>query len=388
MIKTDVIYKEDWRVGLRKLPDECIDCCITSPPYFSKRDYGVDGQFGLEESPELYLEIMVDGCMEIKRVLKPHGTFWLNIGDTYWGGKGRHGQESYESAIRRLGNKRAKDNPDKKHLKMDIRPVDRTHSYIKSKDLIGIPWLVAMALRDGKANLKECIAVYKTIDRIMKAYGDEIIPYRVQREILKIRDEYSYKTKQGFYLRNDIIWNKRNPHPESAKDRCTMSHEYVFLFSKIKKGYYFDYKSIMELASENTHPRTSKKNIEAFRRGDNIIIPGKKLAGPGSGIKSNVSFAASTIDTVEKRMKRDVWTTSTNHGNSDHIAHFGEDLIAPMIIAGCPEGGIVLDPFMGRGTTAVVSRKLKRHYIGYELSPESIEEQKRYFFNEFSLFQT
>lgn len=384
-LKVDVIYQNDWIKGISRLPDACVDSIVTSPPYYGKRDYGHSGQLGLEDTPEEFLQKIVDGFMsQCYRVLKPTGTMFINFGDGWWGNKGANGQDKVEKILSRTFEGKV---INKKHQRLDmrIRPTDRTHKYIKPKDLIGMPWLLALALRNGKWNMPECIEVCKVIDRIVKSYGDELIPYNVHREILKILDEYSYVTKKGFFLRNDIIWNKLNPHPESCHDRFTNAHEYIFFFSKSRKKYYWDADAVKELCSEKTNARVSKEKLQKIADGEKVEV-GSSKHEKGSGIKSNSSFENATAGIVKYRNKRDVWTSGTNSAGGDHIASFNESLIAPAILAGCPKGGIVLDPFMGKGTTAIACRKLDRRYIGFELTSHSMKEQQDYFNREFGFF--
>ncbi|MDR1454941.1 MAG: site-specific DNA-methyltransferase [Tannerella sp.] len=313
-IQLNTIHNTDCLSGLKLLPDNSVNCGVTSIPYYGLRDYGtatwvggnpncahsdrnetnIDSQIGLEETPEAYVFRIVEVFMEVHRVLKSTGTLWLNIGDSYWGGKGYGGSSAgiyqYE---RRKANKSITRECSNFGGPGTIRPTDRKHEYIKPKDLIGIPWTIALALRNA-----------------------------------------------GWYLRQDIIWHKPNPMPESVKDRCTKSHEYIFLLTKSRK-YYFDFKAILE----------------------------------------------PTADGKSTRHKRDVWTVCTKAEKENHFAVFPEALIVDCIKAGCPENGIVLDPFMGSGTTAVVARKLNRNYIGFELNPEYIEIANRRLNRELGMFK-
>lgn len=282
---------------LKTLGDESVDCVITSPPYWGLRDYGVDGQLGLEKTPEEYVAKLVEIFRETRRILKKKGVFWLNLGDSYSGsGKGPAGNLGAIHNERHLEHKTGGIIPDG----------------TKPKDLVGIPWMVAFALR-----------------------------------------------KDGWYLRQDIIWAKPNPMPESVTDRCTKSHEYIFLLSKNAK-YYFDNEAIKE-------PATSTDTSERDRDNSKLNnTPGRTKMG---GLKTNG---------YETRNKRSVWTTSTKPFKEAHFATFPEALIEPMVLAGCPKGGVCLDPFMGAGTTAVVAKKLGRNYLGIELNPAYIEiAQKR-----------
>ena len=276
-MEVNKIYLGDSTELLKLLPDESVNCCITSPPYFGLRDYGKDGQIGLEETPEKYIDKLVAVFREVKRVLKEDGTLWINIGDSYAGGAGRWGGTNNVSEKQTTNNGSLSEIPIAKKWQHDI---------IKPKDLIGIPWMLAFALR-----------------------------------------------ADGWYLRQDIIWHKPNPMPESVKDRCTKSHEYIFLLSKSPK-YYFDNVAIQE---------------DCVSR-DKIDYP--------NGMKRN---------------KRDVWTVNPSHYKDAHFATFPEELIEPMILACCPKGGVVLDMFMGSGTTAVVAKKNHRNWVGCELNEEYVK---------------
>jgi DNA modification methylase len=287
---------------MRTLPDQSVNCCVTSPPYFGLRDYGHEGQIGLEETPEAFVQKMVEVFREVKRVLRDDGTLWLNLGDSYSGsGKGT------------AGNLGAKHN--ERHL-------EHKHSAIvpeglKPKDLIGIPWRVAFSLQ-----------------------------------------------ADGWYLRQDIIWHKPNPMPESVQDRCTKAHEYIFLLSKSPK-YYFDNEAIKIEAATATLERNKHKFSGAFKgqmKGD----PREKRWQDGRPIE-NPQFS---ID--GKANRRSVWTVTTKPYAGAHFATFPPDLIRPCILAGCPKGGVVLDPFGGSGTTAAVAIQEGRNAILCELNPDYI----------------
>lgn len=299
---------------LKSLPDNSIDCCVTSPPYYALRDYGCDGQIGLEETPEKYIESLCDVFSEVRRVLTPQGTLWLNIGDSYNGNKVGNTEV--------VKNKKVSESNDF-HKKL--------WGGAKPKDLIGIPWMLAFALRS-----------------------------------------------QGWYLRQDIIWQKPNPMPESVTDRCTKSHEYIFLLSKSQK-YYFDYESIQEEATSSDKPRVfGANNQKGTLRNDigRVYKPRTKNCQYDGQRPNSMHFAreAGLSDEVYPvRNKRDVWTVNTKPCKEAHFATYPFELIKPCILAGCPENGIVLDPFMGSGTTAIVARSLNRNYLGVELNPEYIK---------------
>ena len=304
---------------LKSLPDNSIDCCVTSPPYYALRDYGVDGQIGLEETPEAYIAKLSDVFMEVYRVLKPEGTLWLNIGDSYNGNKKGNTETIKHKVV-------AESNDFHKKLWKGA----------KQKDLIGVPWMLAFTLRS-----------------------------------------------QGWYLRQDIIWEKGNPLPESVTDRCTKSHEYIFLMSKSQK-YYFDYEAIQEEATSSGKPRVfGANNQKGTLRNDvgRVFNPRTKNC-QYDGQKPNSFHLSRENGEPDKeyyvRNKRDVWSVNVKPCKEAHFATYPFELIKPCILAGCPENGIVLDPFMGSGTTAIVARSLNRNYIGVELNPEYIKiAQKR-----------
>lgn len=263
---------------LSELDDDSVHTCVTSPPYYKLRDYGMEGQIGLEPSPEMYVKKLVEVFSEVRRVLRDDGTLWVVISDTY--------------ASKRF-----------------------SEIGCKSRDLIGIPWMLAFALRSD-----------------------------------------------GWYLRQDIIWSKPNAMPESVKNRCGRGHEYVFLFSKSEK-YYFDYKSIREPCSPVT--------VEDFKRRKNLDNKGGKAGTFGAEARPDLYRSRSDYVSKDfKRNKRSVWTVNTGAFTGAHFAVFPEKLIEPCILAGSPAGGLVLDPFAGSGTTGVISKKLSRDFIGIELNPE------------------
>jgi DNA modification methylase len=289
MLELNKIYNMDCLKGLKQLDDNSINCCVTSPPYWGLRDYGVEGQFGLESTPEEYVAKMVEVFREVKRVLRKDGTLWLNLGDSYSGSCQTGGVNSIS------GN--GKSQPHVKH---------KRNTNLKPKDLVGIPWMVAFALR-----------------------------------------------ADGWYLRQDIIWHKPNPMPESVKDRCTKAHEYIFLLSK-SQHYYYDHEAISEpYTSKAEKPRN--KAAEGY---NNSYVGGRWSEGERDYYSAG------------KRNKRSVWTVATKPFKEAHFAVFPPALIEPCILAGCPENGIVLDPFMGSGTTGMVAAIHQRNFIGFELNPE------------------
>jgi DNA modification methylase len=292
------------------MADQSVHCCVTSPPYFGLRDYGHDGQIGLEPTPEEYVQKMVEVFREVRRVLRDDGTLWLNLGDSY----ARQGGKVSEQSRHWDGRER---DPGAMH---STRHVDNMPGF-KPKDLIGIPWRVAFALQ-----------------------------------------------ADGWYLRQDIIWHKPNPMPESVRDRCTKAHEYIFLMAKSER-YYFDSESIKVSA------KSSSEGIRfgGTKYGDNN--------DPKYATKSgNVSKEYDTAN------KRSVWTVTTKPFKGAHFATFPPDLIEPCILAGCPEDGTVLDPFGGSGTTGLVAARHNRRYILCELNPEYAEMARHRIRKEQGLF--
>ena len=340
---------------LRTMEDESVDCVITSPPYYGLRDYGtatweggdpecdhkipagehdpkraggdagsshafrfnrktchkcgairIDDQIGLEETPEAYIDRLVEVFREVRRVLKKEGTLWLNIGDSYCATKtGNTGNSSTLG-----GRKKGEGYKDKNQEEAAKRPSKKPQGSVKTKDLIGIPWMLAFALR-----------------------------------------------ADGWYLRQDIIWHKPNAMPESVKDRCTKSHEYIFLLSKSPK-YYFNHVAIKEPSKDSYNgKRGSTKTRKKFQ------------SAMRTSTEENIVY--------KKRNKRSVWDISTQPFKEAHFATFPEALVEPCLLAGCPEGGTALDPFSGAGTVGVVCKKQGRDYIGIELNPEYVKIQEQ-----------
>jgi len=267
MIDKFMILIGDAKDKLKELGTESIQSVITSPPYWGLRDYGNDAQIGLEKTPDEYINNMSEVFNEVFRVLKKDGTVWLNVGDSY-------------SSIR------------------------DTKIGLKNKDLVGIPWMLAFALR-----------------------------------------------MNGWYLRQDIIWAKPNPMPESVRDRCTKSHEYIFMLTKSEK-YYYDHNAIRE-------PRTSS--------GSNHQFGGKKYNDPDNPIYGSIQ---SIYESDGKRNKRDVWNITTQPFKDAHFAVMPEALVEPCILAGSKVDDLILDPFAGSGTVGVVAKKHNRKFIGIELNPD------------------
>ena len=294
---TVTIHTGDAAAVLATLPPESAHCCVTSPPYWGLRDYGVDGQLGLESTPEEYVAKMVDLFRCVRRVLKDDGTIWVNLGDSYamdskWGGSSSNKNEKKQGYH---------------------RPGGRGGCGLPDKNLIGIPWRVAFALR-----------------------------------------------ADGWTLRSDIIWHKPNPMPESVTDRPTKAHEYLFLLAKSRR-YYYDSAAVREAQSESTIARfgggnAQRKSGKAYRKDRRVALSNELLAG---------------------RNIRSVWTVPTHSFPGAHFATFPPKLIEPCIKAGCPVGGTVLDPFGGAGTTGLVADRLGRNAVLITDAPIQIERLER-----------
>ncbi len=348
------IIQGDALSTLRAMPAGTVDCCVTSPPYWGLRDYGTAGQIGLEVSPDAWCARLVEVFMEVHRVLAPTGTLWINLGDIY--ATNRKGSDGERSTLSRQADvtKRSANNG----------AFSRSRWYgdgVKNKDLVGLPWMLAFALRSA-----------------------------------------------GWWLRADLVWEKPNAMPESCRDRPTRSHDYLFLLTKGPR-YYFDRRAISETASPNTHARAAAKGVSQSVRpphsgrggthsGDrkrparfsvggsrDSHIPSHTLPGVNPkaaatdprdhhGVpRANSHFSAAVSGEVRTRNARTVWRIPTQPRHEAHFASFPDELPRRCILAGCPEGGLVLDPFAGRGTTLIVARELRRRAVGIELNPEYVE---------------
>jgi DNA modification methylase len=317
----------DARERMREMQDESVQCVVTSPPYWGLRDYGVAGQMGLERTPEEYVAALVAVFREVRRVLRNDGTLWLNLGDTYQNAKGQAGGIDPKQPARRHG----------------LRPQDISIAGLKPKDLVGIPWMVAFALR-----------------------------------------------LDGWYLRQDIIWAKTNAMPESVRDRCTKAHEYIFLLSKSRR-YYFDHVAILEPMAASSERRLAQ-NIAA--QNGSVRVPGKTngpmkavsrakgnaktFRGGGSytggrsfdnSLKVERASHGNAPNETGLRNKRSVWSVASKGFKKAHFATFPPALIVPCILAGCPIGGTILDPFAGAGTVGLVASRLGRDAILIDLNP-------------------
>ena len=296
---TRTLLQGDCRDVLKTLPAQSVHCCVTSPPYYGLRDYGVDGQIGLEQTPDEYVAELVEVFRQVRRVLQDDGTLWLNLGDSY----------ASNGDLSEGGSEKQRSNKGANNIHRNINPG------LRAKNLIGIPWRVAFALQ-----------------------------------------------ADGWYLRQDIIWHKPNPMPESVTDRCTKAHEYIFLFTKSPR-YFYDAKAIAEpsVDKESLGPRKARSKDK--REGDPFFAT--KVGNHAEG------------KSYPTRNRRSVWTVATQPYSGAHFAMFPPALIEPCILAGCPAGGTVIDPFGGSGTTGMVAESLGRNSILIELNPEYIEIQKQ-----------
>lgn len=350
------ILQGDCRDVLKTLADQSVHCCVTSPPYFGLRDYGTEPldwpsieyvpvpglpacvqvpamrcSLGLEPTVEAFIGHMVQIFREVRRVLRDDGTLWLNLGDSYAGS--RQGPQGDESSLAGNGHqgggpkRHAVQRPMIASARRDDHPIPRSDvrvAGLKTKDLIGIPWRVAFALQ-----------------------------------------------ADGWYLRQDIIWHKPNPMPESVRDRCTKAHEYVFLLSKSER-YWFDSEAIAEASTEPRVPGN--------------LNPVRALPGEREGENSNTRGSLHKIGPRETRNKRSVWTIATQPFSEAHFATMAPDLAETCIKAGCPQAGVVLDPFGGAGTTGLVADRLQRDALLIELNHEYLSIASRRIHAEAPLF--
>ena len=306
-----IFYLGDVRESLRGMEPQSVNTCVTSPPYWGLRDYGEDGQLGLEPTPEQYVANMVEVFREVKRVLRDDGTLWLNLGDSYIANKtGGLSSEPSKMTGGRATQSAATHRPDKKA------------DGLKPKDLVGIPWRVAFALQ-----------------------------------------------ADGWYLRSDIIWHKPNPMPESVTDRPTKAHEYIFLLSKSQR-YYYDHEAVKEEAVNEGKIVQCGPNSRA----DVDRVPRESLKQDLVANRRYTGFNERWANKpVEGRNKRTVWTVATQPFAEAHFATFPPELIRPCILAGSPKGGIVLDPFGGSGTTTLVASEEGRDSVYIDLSKEYMD---------------
>lgn len=319
------VYAGDCRDVLRELPSESVNCIVTSPPYWGLRDYGVDGQLGLEATPELYVEHMVEVFRELRRVLRPDGTAWLNLGDSYATGGGSVGRAPG-------GGEQGE------RLMVGTQPNRMPIPGLKPKDLAGIPWRVAFALQ-----------------------------------------------ADGWWLRSDIVWSKPNPMPESVMDRPTKSHEYVFLLTKSER-YHFDADAVKEqsvttrpeLLEFGDRPNVGYPGHSNDRRRDKQAATGaQRVKGGDRWSGFNDRWDASDGSHPAGRNIRSVWNVATRPYPGAHFAVFPPEIPERCIKAGCPGGGTVLDPFAGSGTVGLVANRLSRRAVLIDLNPAYIEQQMR-----------
>lgn len=320
------IYHGDCRDVLEQFPESSVQVCVTSPPYWGLRDYGVDGQLGLETTPEEYVRKMVSVFREVRRVLKDEGTAWINLGDSYAAHSGQR------KTTDKAGSKQVSNGG-------SIGAPSRHVADLKPKDLVGIPWRLAFALQ-----------------------------------------------ADGWYLRQDIIWHKPNPMPESVTDRCTKAHEYIFLLSKSER-YYYDAAAIKEPAVTGWNgsefhtgksmehqlgrASTNRKPRPAGNKNHKYVSAYNESASEEHRTKAGLLAQAGVI--YETRNKRSVWSVNSQPYPEAHFATFPTKLIEPCILAGSRPGDVVLDPFNGSGTTAMVAKDLARRFVGSELNERYIE---------------
>ena len=303
-----MIINGDCREVLKTLDKGSVQTCVTSPPYYGLRDYGHANQIGLEETPEQYVASLVEVFRDVRDVLRDDGTLWLNLGDSY-AGSGK-GQTSTGCA-------------DPKQPKLNGMKLEKDRTNLPAKNLIGIPWRVAFALQ-----------------------------------------------ADGWILRQDIIWHKKNPMPESVTDRCTKAHEYIFLLSKSPK-YYYDQDAVKIAAAESTIGRGPVDFGGAKGRAYKPDETDPNFRNGSEQWGRTYEYKSGTVN------RRSVWSVASQPYAEAHFATFPPDLIEPCILAGAPEGGIVLDPFNGSGTTGLVAMQWKRKYIGIELNPEYVALTQR-----------
>jgi len=333
------ILQGDWVEQLRTLEHESVNCCVTSPPYWGLRDYGIEGQLGLERTPDEYVAKMVEGFREVRRVLRRDATLWLNLGDCY-ATKPFYDGDTIDPKWKQARNRGRNNGPNR-------QPIDG----LKHKDVVGVPWILALALR-----------------------------------------------ADGWWLRQAMPWIKRNAMPESADDRPTTQCEYIFLLAKSAR-YFYNADAVMMPTSGTAHARGSGVNPKAKIPGPNSRIYQDRDTShpPARKNRQNESFSAAVKSLVDERQRRSYdWFVDSWEGmltdelgyplamvvNSApypgaHFATFPPKLVEPCILAECPEGGTVLDPFSGAGTTGLVATRLQRNFVGVELNPEYVKMATR-----------
>jgi DNA modification methylase len=310
-----LIQTGDCRTILKALPEKSVNCCVTSPPYFGLRDYGVAGQIGFEQTPDQYVAELVAVFREVHRVLRDDGTLWLNLGDSYagsWGAQPRPNGNDKKSTLGGGGSMLSA-RQIRAHPKTTHTGSLKNTPGLKPKDLIGIPWRVAFALQ-----------------------------------------------ADGWYLRQDIIWHKPNPMPESVTDRCTKAHEYIFMLSKSER-YFYDHEAVREEAVCKKMPGRGMTDTRKTYGAQN---------GGNSGLVALRNRLNDQGEPDQTRNRRSVWNVATQAYKGAHFATFPPALIEPCILAGCPINGIVLDPFGGAGTTGLVATQNGRRALLIELNPD------------------
>jgi DNA modification methylase len=418
--------------GVPTLEDCSVNACVTSPPYFGLRSYLPDGhplkpfEIGLERTPEEYVGKLVEVFRQVRRVLRNDGTLWLNIGDSY-AGSGRGGYIGGKSSLKgsvagqdqtriaRLSQRTGESQREAAAMPKGSRLPAGLHEPacaagaigrrwvpepkgLKRKDLIGVPWMLAFALRnDGAASPAHMRDIERMIAAIDASYDSrEQWPERIAAEVERLEREHADANKGGWFLRQDVIWSKPGPMPESVKDRCTKSHEYVFMLSK-KPTYYFDWEAIKEPASiesikryerarSDTHKyadggpggQTIAKSFEHMRGSKrNSFARATKYSDGDHGQKPQHREDREDVDYSQSRNKRSVWTISTQPYPGAHYAVMPPALAEQCILAGCPIGGTVLDPFGGDGTTAMVADRLQRNAVIIDLDARAVDRSEK-----------
>lgn len=347
-------YQGDCLEVLRGLPDQFVQCCVTSPPYYRLRDYGQDGQIGLEKTPDEYVAALVNVFYEVRRVLRDDGTVWLILGDSYHGG----GSTTTTGQNTRLYE--GKSTLQSRHTDgaCNRRPKPRNYRGFRHKDLIGIPWRVAFALQADGWYLRQDIIWAKGVS------GQKNIKLNVFNAAIEagVAEDIALKIAENSdpYVGNGM--------PESVRDRCTKSHEYLFMLTKNKK-YYYDAEAVKENSTGQTKGMAASFKRNSSKRGESIC--------PNSPMPTHRPDRKQVCYDGPKRNRRSVWTVNTRPLKEAHFATFPPDLIKPCIKAGSSKGDTVLDPFLGSGTTGLVAQELGRQWIGIDLNTDYCELAKQ-----------
>ena len=361
---------------LATLADDSVDCVVTSPPYWGLRDYGVEGQIGLERTLGEHLAVMIAVFREVRRVLKPTGTLWLNYGDCY--ATTPNGRSAADTKAAGNDDRTFRDKPFS-----TIGPIHRITAGEKRNDVDVGGW--------GSS------------DRSLRWRGGGVLK---PKDLCMIPNRLAIALQEdGWWVRSEIIWHKLNPMPESIRDRPTVSHEKLFLLTKSER-YFYDAEAIMEPSSPQSHARAARNRSDNHKwadggPGNQSIAKGKPVAGrmlpagvnpkaaeapDGPRSKQNASWSEAVTDLVAMRNKRNVWSLTSESFSEAHFATFPTALVEPCILAGCPAGGLVLDPFGGAGTTGLVADRLGRDAILIELNPEYAEMARRRIHGDAPLF--